>query len=96
MSDEKRKAQEHETPEFPEQRDDSPYASMNEPRGCAGRRAAARAERDEAGRGGAAGRSDAELGRRAAEQRRGAGPRTGARRGLSDVLAPLPPGCAPV
>jgi hypothetical protein len=36
MSDEKRKAQEHETPEFPQQRDDSPYASLSEPRGAPG------------------------------------------------------------
>ena len=36
MTDEKRKAQKHETPEFPEQRDDSPYASMSEPRGAPG------------------------------------------------------------
>jgi len=35
MSDEERKAQ-HETPEFPEQRDDSPYASLSEPRGAPG------------------------------------------------------------
>ena len=36
MSDEKRKAQDHGTPEFPEQRDDSPYASLSEPRGAPG------------------------------------------------------------
>ena len=36
MSDDKRKAQEHGTPEFPEQRDDSPYASLSEPRGAPG------------------------------------------------------------
>ena len=36
MSDEERKAQQQDTPEFPEQRDDSPYASLNEPRGAPG------------------------------------------------------------
>ena len=36
MSDEKQKAEDHETPAFPQQRDDSPYASMNEPRGAPG------------------------------------------------------------
>ena len=30
MSDETRKAQEHETPDFPQQREDSPYAALNE------------------------------------------------------------------
>ena len=36
MSDETRKAQEHETPEFPQQREDSPYAGLNEPLGAPG------------------------------------------------------------
>jgi hypothetical protein len=36
MSDEKQKGQEHETPEFPQQREDSPYAAMNEQRGAPG------------------------------------------------------------
>jgi hypothetical protein len=36
MSDEKRNAEEHETPEFPQQRDDSPYAALNEPHGAPG------------------------------------------------------------
>jgi hypothetical protein len=36
MSNEERKAQQHETPAFPEQRDDSPYASLNESRGAPG------------------------------------------------------------
>ena len=36
MSDQERKKDEHEIPEFPTQRDDSPYAAMNEPRGAPG------------------------------------------------------------
>ncbi|HEX7942156.1 MAG TPA: hypothetical protein VF488_10150 [Gemmatimonadaceae bacterium] len=36
MSDETRKAQEHETPEFPQQREDSPYAALNEQHGAPG------------------------------------------------------------
>ena len=36
MSDQERKQDEHETPEFPTQRDDSPYAGMNDSRGVPG------------------------------------------------------------
>jgi len=36
MSDEQRKQDEHQTPEFPAQRDDSPYASLNDARGAPG------------------------------------------------------------
>jgi len=36
MSDQERKQEEHETPEFPAQRDDSPYAGMNDTRGAPG------------------------------------------------------------
>ena len=36
MSDEEQKREQSHTPEFPEQRDDSPYAGMNEPRGAPG------------------------------------------------------------
>jgi len=36
MSDEEQKHEEHHTPEFPEQRDDSPYAGMNDSRGAPG------------------------------------------------------------
>jgi hypothetical protein len=36
MSDQERKEEEHETPEFPTQRDDSPYAGMNDTRGAPG------------------------------------------------------------
>ena len=34
MSDQERKQDEQPVPEFPTQRDDSPYASMNDPRGA--------------------------------------------------------------
>ena len=34
MSDEKRKSDEHELPEFPSQRDDSPYAALSDWRGA--------------------------------------------------------------
>ena len=36
MSDEERKDEEHQPPEFPAQRDDSPYAAMNGPGGAPG------------------------------------------------------------
>jgi len=36
MSDQERKPNEQQVPEFPQQRDDSPYAAMNEPRGAPG------------------------------------------------------------
>jgi hypothetical protein len=36
MSDQERKQEEQQTPEFPAQRDDSPYASMNDSRGAPG------------------------------------------------------------
>ena len=36
MSDQERKEDEPQVPEFPAQRDDSPYAAMNEPRGAPG------------------------------------------------------------
>ena len=36
MSDEERKDEEHQTPDFPQQRDDSPYAGMNDSRGAPG------------------------------------------------------------
>ena len=36
MSDQERKQKEQQVPEFPQQRDDSPYAAMNEPRGAPG------------------------------------------------------------
>ena len=36
MSDDQRKHDEQETPEFPPQRDDSPYASLNDARGAPG------------------------------------------------------------
>jgi hypothetical protein len=36
MADEQRKHEEHQMPEFPEQRDDSPYASLGEIRGAPG------------------------------------------------------------
>lgn len=36
MSDEPRKPEEHQMPEFPAQRDDSPYASLSDARGAPG------------------------------------------------------------
>jgi len=36
MSDEQRKHDEHQMPEFPAQRDDSPYASLGDARGAPG------------------------------------------------------------
>ncbi|HKP14606.1 MAG TPA: hypothetical protein VJT85_01010 [Gemmatimonadaceae bacterium] len=36
MSDQERKPESPQVPEFPPQRDDSPYAAMNEPRGAPG------------------------------------------------------------
>ena len=36
MSDEDRNQEAHQVPEFPQQRDDSPYAGMNEMRGAPG------------------------------------------------------------
>ena len=36
MSDQERKQEEQQTPEFPMQRDDSPYAAMNDSRGAPG------------------------------------------------------------
>jgi hypothetical protein len=36
MSDQERKQEEQQTPEFPAQRDDSPYAAMNDSRGAPG------------------------------------------------------------
>ena len=36
MSDQERKQDEQQTPEFPAQRDDSPYAAMNDSRGAPG------------------------------------------------------------
>jgi hypothetical protein len=36
MSDQERKHEEQQTPEFPTQRDDSPYAGMNDSRGAPG------------------------------------------------------------
>ena len=36
MSDQERKQEEQQTPEFPTQRDDSPYAGMNDSRGAPG------------------------------------------------------------
>ena len=36
MSDQERKPEEHEMPEFPTQRDDSPYSAMNDSRGAPG------------------------------------------------------------
>ena len=36
MSDTDRKPEEHHVPEFPQQRDDSPYAGMNDSRGAPG------------------------------------------------------------
>jgi hypothetical protein len=36
MSDEEQKHEEQNTPEFPQQRDDSPYAGMNDSRGAPG------------------------------------------------------------
>jgi hypothetical protein len=36
MTDQERKPEQHETPEFPAQRDDSPYASLSDARGAPG------------------------------------------------------------
>jgi hypothetical protein len=36
MSDEERNQDAHHTPEFPQQRDDSPYAALNDTRGAPG------------------------------------------------------------
>lgn len=36
MSDDQRKSDEHQMPEFPAQRDDSPYASLSDTRGAPG------------------------------------------------------------
>ena len=36
MSDEDRTGEAHQTPEFPQQRDDSPYAALNDTRGAPG------------------------------------------------------------
>ena len=36
MTDDQRKQEEHEMPDFPEQRDDSPYASLSDTRGAPG------------------------------------------------------------
>ena len=36
MSAQEKRQDEHETPEFPQQRDDSPYAAMNDTRGAPG------------------------------------------------------------
>ena len=36
MSEEQRKPEEHQMPEFPAQRDDSPYASLSDARGAPG------------------------------------------------------------
>ena len=36
MSDQERKQEEHQLPEFPAQRDDSPYASLSDSRGAPG------------------------------------------------------------
>ena len=36
MTDQERKPDEHQMPEFPAQRDDSPYAAMNDSRGAPG------------------------------------------------------------
>jgi hypothetical protein len=36
MTEQERKAEEHEMPEFPTQREDSPYASLSESRGAPG------------------------------------------------------------
>ena len=52
MSDQEKMQDEHETPEFPQQRDDSPYAAMNESRGAPG--GARQHVRSETGQGGVA------------------------------------------
>lgn len=36
MAEQERKDEQHEMPEFPAQRDDSPYASLSDPRGAPG------------------------------------------------------------
>jgi hypothetical protein len=52
MSDEQRKQQDHEMPDFPAQRDDSPYAALNDDRGAPG--GARRDVRSDSGQGTAA------------------------------------------